>query len=312
MLTAGLLSGCVSDAASDSSLPTITVGSDTYPPYVYMDNNGDITGLDVDIAEEAFRRMGYRAEFTTIDWEQKTELVDNGEIDCIWDCFSMDGRENDYQWAGPYLVSRQVIAVSAQSGIEQMSDLAGKTIAVQATGKPEAIFLSGGENVPAFRNIISLADHGCVCHAGLLAIWDAGSSTRGGYPAVYEGLRRELPYSDEPLLTTGIGVAFSKNDTRGLAAQLTEVFAQMREDGSMEQLVGKYLEVPAHSLEWSSLNNSGASSPEGRLLPVPRGGAFVPRRGISAVPARGYAGLRAAHDRADRLCKGAVLLLCAV
>ena len=85
MLTAGLLSGCVSDAASDSTLPTITVGSDTYPPYVYMDNNGDITGLDVDIAEEAFRRMGYRAEFTTIDWEQKTKLVDNGEIDCIWD-----------------------------------------------------------------------------------------------------------------------------------------------------------------------------------------------------------------------------------
>ena len=64
MLTAGLLSGCVSDAASDSTLPTITVGSDTYPPYVYMDNNGDITGLDVDIAEESFRRMGYRAEFT--------------------------------------------------------------------------------------------------------------------------------------------------------------------------------------------------------------------------------------------------------
>lgn len=138
MLTAGLLSGCVSDAASDSTLPTITVGSDTYPPYVYMDNNGDITGLDVDIAEEAFRRMGYRAEFTTIDWEQKTKLVDNGEIDCIWGCFSMDGRENDYQWAGPYLVSRQVIAVGAQSGIERMSDLTGKTIAVQATGKPEA------------------------------------------------------------------------------------------------------------------------------------------------------------------------------
>ena len=58
---------------------------------------------------------------------------------------------------------------------------------------------------------------------------------------------------DEPLLTTGIGVAFSKNDTRGLAAQLTEVFAQMREDGSMEQLVGKYPEVPARSLEVEQL-----------------------------------------------------------
>ena len=131
MLTAGLLSGCVSDAASDSTLPTITVGSDTYPPYVYMDNNGDITGLDVDIAEEAFRRMGYRAEFTTIDWEQKTELVDNGEIDCIWGCFSMDGRENDYQWAGPYLVSRQVIAVGAQSGIEHTLQTLGEEDAME-------------------------------------------------------------------------------------------------------------------------------------------------------------------------------------
>ena len=119
---------------------------------------------------------------------------------------------------------------------------------------------------------------------------------------------------DEPLLTTGIGVAFSKNDTRGLAAQLTEVFAQMREDGSMEQLVGKYLEVPAHSLEVEQLERELPAHclPKDVLVPVPRGGAFVPWCGIPAVPARGYAGLRAAHDRADRLCKGAVLLLCAV
>ena len=72
MLTAGLLFGCVSDAASDSTLPTITVGSDTYPPYVYMDNNGDITGLDVDIAGGGIPPHGIpRGIRTTIDWEQK-------------------------------------------------------------------------------------------------------------------------------------------------------------------------------------------------------------------------------------------------
>lgn len=59
--------------------------------------------------------MGYQAVFTTIDWEQKKTLLDSGEIDCIWGCFSMDGREQDYQWAGPYMVSRQVIAVNAQA-----------------------------------------------------------------------------------------------------------------------------------------------------------------------------------------------------
>ena len=165
----------------------------------------------------------------------------------------MDGRENDYQWAGPYLVSRQVIAVSAQSSIERMSDLAGKTIAVQATGKPEAIFLSGGENVPAFRNVISLADRGVQ-----YAMLDCGyvDAVAGHEEAIRQYMKdygANFRILDEPLLTTGIGVAFSRHDTRGLAAQLTEVVAQMREDGSMEQLVGKYLEVPAHSLEVEQL-----------------------------------------------------------
>ena len=233
-LSALLLSGCAQSAASDSALPALTVGSDSYPPYVYMDNNGDITGLDVEIAEEAFRRMGYRAEFTTIDWEKKTELVDSGEIDCIWDCFSMDGRENDYQWAGPYLASRQVVAV-------------------QATGKPEAIFLRGGADVPAFRNIISLADRG-VQYAMLdCGYVDAIAAHEEAIRQYMKDYGADFRILDDPLLVTGIGVAFSKNDTRGLAAQLDEVFKQMHEDGSMEKLVGKYLDDPAHSLEVDAL-----------------------------------------------------------
>ena len=143
LLVTGALCGCAAQTAGQpdvSSLPQITIGSDTYPPFVYLDNNGDPTGIDVEIAAEAFRRMGYQAVFTTIDWEQKRALLDSGEIDCIWGCFSMDGREQDYQWAGPYMVSRQVIAVNAASDIYAMSDLNGKTIAVQSTGKPEEIF----------------------------------------------------------------------------------------------------------------------------------------------------------------------------
>ena len=160
LLSVGLLCGCGAQQP-EPALPEIIIGSDTYPPYVYLDDNGDPTGIDVEIAVEAFRRMGYQAVFTTIDWEQKRTLVDNGEIDCIWGCFSMDGREQDYQWAGPYMVSRQVIAVNAASDIYAMSDLNGKTIAVQSTGKPEEIFLESGEpDIPQFEDIISLEDRG--------------------------------------------------------------------------------------------------------------------------------------------------------
>ena len=89
----GSLTSCGGANAKESGLPQIIVGSDTYPPYIYLNNDGVPTGIDVEIATEAFRRMGYAARFETIDWEQKTTLVESGAIDCIWGCFSMDGRE---------------------------------------------------------------------------------------------------------------------------------------------------------------------------------------------------------------------------
>ena len=116
-----------------AALPELTVGSDSYPPFVYLSNDSTPTGIDVDIATEAFARMGYAVQIEIIDWEQKTNLVESGAIDCIWGCFSMDGREEMYRWAGPYMVSRQVAAVDADSSIRTLGDLAGKT--VYATGK---------------------------------------------------------------------------------------------------------------------------------------------------------------------------------
>ena len=121
----GSLTSCGGTDAKESGLPQIIVGSDTYPPYIYLNNDGVPAGIDVEIATEAFRRMGYAARFESIDWEQKTNLVESGIIDCIWGCFSMDGREEIYRWAGPYMVSRQVVAVDADSSIRTLGDLAG-------------------------------------------------------------------------------------------------------------------------------------------------------------------------------------------
>ena len=57
-------------------------------------------------------------------------------------CFSMEGRLDDYRWAGPYIASRQVVAVNESSDIYKLSDLEGKNLAVQSTTKPEGIFLN--------------------------------------------------------------------------------------------------------------------------------------------------------------------------
>ena len=69
----------------------------------------------------------------------------------------MDGRENDYKWAGPYMVSRQVVAVNKNSNIKKLSDLSGKVIAVQASTKPEDIFLNRmNPAIPLVKDVYSL------------------------------------------------------------------------------------------------------------------------------------------------------------
>ena len=94
-----VLTGCGGKQTAETreaALPQIVVDSDNYPPYNFEDANGRPAGIDVELATEAFKRMGYEAVFTYINREDKKELVESGAIDCIWGSFSIDGRENDY------------------------------------------------------------------------------------------------------------------------------------------------------------------------------------------------------------------------
>ena len=88
------LAGCknTDNTKEEPEKPVITLGSDNYPPYNYLNEDGVPTGIDVELATEAFKRMGYQVEVVQINWEKKKELVESGEIDCIMGCFSMEGR----------------------------------------------------------------------------------------------------------------------------------------------------------------------------------------------------------------------------
>ena len=143
-IIAVILTGCkhTDSSKKETEKPVITLGSDSYPPYNYLNEDGVPTGIDVELATEAFKRMGYQVDVVQINWEKKKELVESGEIDCIMGCFSMEGRLDDYRWAGPYIASRQVVAVNENSDIYKLSDLEGKNLAVQSTTKPEGIFLN--------------------------------------------------------------------------------------------------------------------------------------------------------------------------
>lgn len=259
-LMAALFCGCgtnheqMQSEHAEEHLEQIIIGSDSYPPYNYLDENGNAAGIDVELATEAFHRMGYEAVFQNIDWEMKKTLLEEGEIDCIWGCFSMEGRSAEYQWAGPYMVSNQVVAVNESSDIYQLSDLEGKTISVQSTGKPESIFLSHKDaRIPQVENVYSMEERELMyisLDKGYVDAIAAHETAILQYMKDYETTYRIL---DENILTTGLGVAFAKQDDRGIAEELTEVLDEMRQDGTEKKILAKYLSDADKYLEVEKL-----------------------------------------------------------
>lgn len=233
-----------------TELPEIVIGSDNYPPYNYVDTDGNATGIDVELATEAFKRMGYKAKFIYIDWEDKKNLLANGTIDCAWGSFSMNGRENEYRWAGPYMVSRQVVAVNVESDIYTLADLEGKTVAVQTTTKPEEIFLnSTDDRIPEIRSLISLQKRELIYPFLSKGYADALAAHETAIYQYMKDYNIEFRILDEPLEIVGLGVAFDRNDTRGIEKQLTETLNQMRLDGTEREILSRYLSDPDKYLE---------------------------------------------------------------
>jgi polar amino acid transport system substrate-binding protein len=250
--------GCGKKEWSDShnneaELPEIVIGSDNYPPYNYVDTDGNATGIDVELATEAFKRMGYKARFIYIDWEDKKNLLADRTIDCAWGSFSMDGRENEYRWAGPYMISRQVVAVNMESDIYSLEDLEGKTIAVQTTTRPEKIFLSKtDERIPAIRSLIALQKRELIYPFLSKGYADALAAHETAICQYMEDYNIKFRILDEPLETVGLGVAFDKNDDRGIEKQLTEILNQMRNDGTEKKIISRYISDADKYLEVDS------------------------------------------------------------
>ena len=244
LVLAALLAGCGNredTEAAGSSLPVLTVGCDNYAPFSYVDVDGNMTGIDVELGREAFARIGYAAEFRVINWEEKKELLRRGDIDCIWSSFTMDGREDEYNWAGPYMESHQVVAVAPDSGITTLADLEDKVIAVQSTTKPEDIIRSHDGTLPRLRKVLSVQKRELIfvlLSKGYVDALAAHDTTIEEFMAE-TGL--EFRILEEPLQTVGLGVAFDREDRRGLHTQLNEALTQMREDGTILKTIGKYL-----------------------------------------------------------------------
>ena len=254
------LAGCdKADKVSDTTKkPVIKIGSDNYPPYNFLNEDGIPTGIDVELATEAFRRMGYKTEIVQINWEKKKELVESGKIDCIMGCFSMEGRLNDYRWAGPYIASRQVVAVNENSNIHKLSDLKGKNLAVQSTTKPEGIFLKRTDKrIPKLGNLISLGHRELIYTFLAKGYVDAVAVHEESIIQYMKDYDTSFRILKEPLMVVGIGAAFAKNDDRGICEQMNQKLEEMHKDGTSLKIIKNIWMIQRNIWRWMILDING-------------------------------------------------------
>ena len=148
------------------------------------------------------------------------------------------------------MISRQVVEVSKDSDIYTLADLEGKRVAVQSTTKPEEIFASHtDERIPELAEIFSLQNRELIYPFLSKGYADAVAAHETAILQCMKDYDLEYRILEEPLQTVGLGVAFSKYDDRGIEAELSQVFEDMREDGTLEEILGNYLEHPEDYLE---------------------------------------------------------------
>ncbi len=234
----------------DDNRSVITIGSSDYPPFMDLDNNGNPTGIDVDILEEAFDRIGYDIRFVTISWENKDDLLKSKDIDCVTGGFTINGREDDYLWIGPYMNSNQVIVVNKGSGIDSLNDLNGKTIAVQSSSAAETILLErSNSNIPEDIQILSYEDNMLLFAALNSNYIDAFVADEPVVVQYMKDYETNFVILDEPLINASVGTAFALDGDAELCQKANDAIDEMKKDGTLQEIIENYLDDASRYIE---------------------------------------------------------------
>ena len=225
---------------TDGEKKTFTVGFDaSFPPYGYQEN-GEYVGFDLDLAQEVCDRLGWTLVKQPIDWDAKDMELDSGAIDCIWNGFTMNGREDQYTFSVPYVDNSQVFVVAEDSGITSKEDLAGKVVGVQKDSSALAA-LQGDEKALAdtFADLPQYADY----NTGFMDL-EAGAIDALALDigvANYQIASRGDGYVilDEYLSTEQYGIGFKKGNDE-LKDTVEKTLLEMADDGTFMEIAEKY------------------------------------------------------------------------
>ena len=230
--TAGTTAAETAEAAGG----TLIVGFDQdFPPMGFVGDNGEYTGFDLDLAKEVASRLGLEYKAQPVAWDSKDMELESGNIDCIWNGFTITGREDDYTWTTPYMANKQVFVVANDSDIKSQTDLAGKVVEVQADSSAEAALKENQDLANTFGQLLTTPDYNT-------AFMDL---EQGAVDAVamdvivagYQIKQRNADFKilDDSLSEEEYGVGFKKGNTE-LRDKVQGALEEMAADGTLAKI----------------------------------------------------------------------------
>lgn len=227
-------------AAAEGSVKTpsgkFTVGFDQeFPPMGFVGDDGQFTGFDLDLAKEVASRLGLEFVPQPINWDAKDMELDSGNIDCIWNGFTMQGREDAYTWVGPYMANNQVFVVTADSDIASKADLAGKAVEVQKDSSGLAALQGDAELSASFGSMTEVADYNTALMDLESGACDAVcmDSIVAGYQIKSSG--KDMKILDDTLSAEEYGIGFKKGED-ALAKAVYDTLMAMKDDGTVAKI----------------------------------------------------------------------------
>jgi polar amino acid transport system substrate-binding protein len=222
---------------------TFIVGFDAeFPPYGYKDDSGNYVGFDLDLAKEVCERNNWTFKAQPIDWDAKDAEIDSGSIDCIWNGFTINGRENDYTWSEPYIDNKQVIVVKSDSGIKSLDDLKGKIVETQKDSSALAALKGDNKTLAdTFKELTEVADY----NTGFMDL-ESGACDAVAIDigvAQYQVSSKDNP-DDYSILNDSIsseqyGIGFKKGND-ALKDQVQKTLDEMFADGTVTKIAQNY------------------------------------------------------------------------
>ena len=220
------------------------VGFDAeFPPYGFKnDTTGEYVGFDLDLAQEVCDRNNWTLVKQPINWDAKDTELDSGSIDCIWNGFTMNGREDEYTWSEPYIDNKQVVIVKSDSNINSLDDLADKKVEVQADSSALAALQEDQKSLAdTFETLTQVADYNTAFMDLESGACDAVAMDIGvaQYKVASASNPDDYKILDKEISSEQYGVGFKKGNTE-LRDQVQQTLDEMQKDGTIDKIAAKY------------------------------------------------------------------------